>query len=68
MSREIKLYDAIGNVVGSYVTLNAGKVRVFGLYKSFKFDEYILTRDELERVKSKFNLTAKSQTDIFEYM
>lgn len=68
MSREIKLYDVIGNVVGSYVTLNAGKVRVFGLYKSFKFDEYILTKDELERVKSKFNLTAKSQTDIFEYM
>ncbi|MDO5375715.1 MAG: hypothetical protein Q4F01_05940 [Staphylococcus rostri] len=68
MSPEIKLYDMDGNVVGSYITLNAGHVRVFGLYKSFGFNEYILNATDFEKVKEKYDISTEDQTTIFDFI
>lgn len=68
MSPEIKLYNMDGNVVGSYITLNPGRVRVFGLYKSFGFDEYILSTTDFEKVKEKYGISTEDQTTIFDFL
>ncbi|UXR73318.1 hypothetical protein MUA48_08020 [Staphylococcus sp. IVB6238] len=68
MSPEINLYNKDGNVVGSYITLSSGKVRVFGLLKSFNFDEYILSESDFKRVQEKFDISPENQTSIFDFI
>ncbi|UXR83205.1 hypothetical protein [Staphylococcus sp. IVB6214] len=68
MCKEIMLYDANGNAVGSYVKLFGNRFRVYGLQNSFGFSEYILSATEFERVKQKYNIAPKSQTTIFDFI
>lgn len=68
MSPEIPLYNSQGNKIGSYVKLGNLKVRVYGLYTTYGFDQFILTTIEFEQLKMEFDLRVKSQTDIFEFL
>ncbi|PCF80942.1 hypothetical protein B4W74_04575 [Staphylococcus intermedius] len=68
MSREIPLYNFAGNKIGSYVKLGNLKVRVYGLYTAYGFDQFILTINDFEKIKTRFGLSVKSQTDIFEFL
>ncbi|EGQ3278804.1 TPA: hypothetical protein I1715_002282 [Staphylococcus pseudintermedius] len=68
MSPEVPLYNSEGNKIGSYVKLGNLKVRVYGLYTAYGFDQFILTTNEFEKTKTRFGLSIKTQTDIFEFL
>lgn len=68
LSTEYDLKDSTGKVVGSVIPLNNNTNRLFGLYKRYGLDEFIVTDNRLEKIKEHFNLTRVDQTSIFDFI
>lgn len=68
LSTEYQLKQSNSNKTIEVIPLSGNNNRVFGLYKHFVLDEYIITNQRLEEIKREFKLIRADQTNIFDYL
>lgn len=68
LNTEYNLKDSKGKVVGSVIPLNSNNNRIFGLYKTYGLDEYIVTDERLKEIMQQYKLIRVDQVDIFDFI
>lgn len=68
LSTEYNLKDTKGKVVGSVIPLNGRDNRIFGLYKAYGLDEYIVNDERLKEIMLQYKLIRVDQVDIFDFI
>lgn len=68
LNTEYNLKDSKGKVVGSVIPLNSNNNRIFGLYKTYGLDEYIVTDKRLKEIMQQYKLIRVDQVDIFDFI
>ncbi|WP_073504350.1 hypothetical protein [Staphylococcus succinus] len=68
LSTEYQLKQSNSSKTIEVIPLSGNNNRVFGLYKNFGLDEYIITNQRLEEITREFKLIRADQTNIFDYL